>query len=132
MLGRTMLYLDSSSSPFSLMKLLHLLAALTLAVGSTAVGGAGSEQTCTKFKLNIPNVHLNATTHFATNASISLTTPQSSLIASDLPAFCRLQLVITTNTTARSTARAEVWLPDAWNGRSMTVGNGGFSGGSMF
>ncbi|KIP02010.1 hypothetical protein PHLGIDRAFT_26753 [Phlebiopsis gigantea 11061_1 CR5-6] len=75
------------------------------------------------------NVRLNATTHFAANASISLTTPQSSLVASDLPAFCRLQLAITTNTTAGSTALAEVWLPDAWNGRSMTVGNGGFSGG---
>lgn len=131
MLSRRVHYLGSSAGFFPLMKLLSLPTVLTLALGSAAVAGIGSNQTCSRFKLNIPNVRLNATTHFAANASISLTTPQSSLVASDLPAFCRLQLAITTNTTAGSTALAEVWLPDAWNGRSMTVGNGGFSGGSM-
>ncbi|KAH9917129.1 feruloyl esterase-like protein [Epithele typhae] len=89
----------------------------------------GSAAKCASLKLNIPNVHLSASTHFPENATLALTTPQSSLMTSTLPAFCRVQLVITTNATAGSTALAEVWLPDAWNGRSLGVGNGGASGG---
>ena len=124
-----MLFTETSSVLCSPMKL-SLLAALSFVLGATAIGGTGSEEACTQFKLNIPNVLLNATTHFPANASIALFTPQSSLVTSALPAFCRLQLVITTNATAGSSALTEIWLPDAWNGRSLAVGNGGFSGGS--
>lgn len=52
----------------------------------------------------------------------------------DLPPFCRLQLTITTNATANSSALTEVWLPavEEWNGRFLTVGNGGYSGASEY
>lgn len=95
-----------------------------------AAGGRGSAAKCKDFKLHLPNVLLNGTTHFPENSTVSLSTPQSSIFATDLPAFCRLQIVITTNTTASSTALVEVWLPDEWNGRLLGTGNGGFSGGS--
>ena len=107
-----------------------LLASLSLVLGAFAKGGLGSKEVCDNFKSNIPNVKLNNTTYFPANATVNLSTFQSAIFATDLPAFCRLQLVITTNVTAGSTTLAEVWLPDTWNGRSLTVGNGGFAGGS--
>ena len=106
-----------------------LLAGLGLALSVTA-RGTGSRAACTSFKLHLPDVTLTAATHFAANATVQLTTNQSSINTHALPAFCRLQLVITTNATAGSSALTEIWLPDAWNGRSLAVGNGVFAGGS--
>lgn len=45
----------------------------------------------------------------------------------DLPALCRTAFNVHTSTN--SSAYAEVWLPDDWNGRFIAVGNGGFAGG---
>ncbi|KIP02131.1 hypothetical protein PHLGIDRAFT_309422 [Phlebiopsis gigantea 11061_1 CR5-6] len=87
------------------------------------------EGACHHFELNLSGVLLNGTTHYPANTTVAITTPQSSINATDLPAFCRLELVVTTNATAGSTALTEVWLPDDWNGRLLTVGNGGLSGG---
>lgn len=98
---------------------------------SAATTRSGSETACSAYTLKGPalaHVQLNATTYYAENASISLSASLSSLITSSLPAFCRLELVITTNETAGSTAKTEVWLPDEWNGRALTVGNGGYAG----
>ncbi|KAH9838436.1 feruloyl esterase-like protein [Rhodofomes roseus] len=53
----------------------------------------------------------------------------SSINVADLPAFCRVELLVTTNATANSTCSTEVWLPDNWTGRFLTVGDGGFAGG---
>lgn len=48
----------------------------------------------------------------------------------NLPETCRVALVV--GTSANSSARFEVWLPalegDAWNGRFLAVGNGGWAG----
>src|SRR5262249_13568901 len=43
----------------------------------------------------------------------------------DVPAFCRVQLII-------GTATAEVWLPEAWNGRLTGWGNGGELGAIIY
>ena len=107
-----------------------ILALLGYTFGASAATGGGSASTCNDLTLDIPNVLLNVTTYYPANATVSLTTPQSSIYATDLPAFCRLQLVFTTNTTANSTALVEVWLPDEWNGRLLGTGDGGVSGGS--
>ena len=111
---------------------MQLLTAILFVIFASTLGAAaasGSARACTSFKLSIPHVALNGTTHFPANARVALATPQSSINATDLPAFCRLQLVLTTNATARSTAQTEVWLPDTWNGRFLGLGNGGLSGG---
>lgn len=54
-------------------------------------------------------------------------TPPSGRSIDKLPAFCRLAGVI--RPTADSDIRFEVWLPASdWNGKFLSVGNGGFAG----
>jgi hypothetical protein len=54
-------------------------------------------------------------------------TPPSGRPIDKLPAFCRLAGVI--RPTADSDIRFEVWLPASdWNGKFLSVGNGGFAG----
>ena len=118
--------LSSSRTDYSM--LFSTLSILGLALGAVAVGG--SQSACQNFKLNnVANVRINATTYYAPNSQVFLSTNGGFLFASNLPGFCRLQLIITTNSTGGSSAQSEVWLPDTWNGRSLAVGNGGWSGG---
>ncbi|TFY64892.1 hypothetical protein EVJ58_g2321 [Rhodofomes roseus] len=58
-----------------------------------------------------------------------MSTSMSSIDTTELPGFCRIELTITTNSTANSTCNTEVWLPSTWNGRFLALGNGGFAGG---
>jgi feruloyl esterase len=54
-------------------------------------------------------------------------TPATGALQADLPAFCRVAVVLTP--TMHSLINAEVWLPEAnWNGKLMAVGNGGWTG----
>ena len=77
----------------------------------------------------VPDVTLLGATYYPANTTVDITTNQSAIDVANLPAFCRLQLQITINTTATSTCYTEVWLPDEWNGRFLAVGNGGLAGG---
>lgn len=67
------------------------------------------------------------------NTAVAISKDYLGFGSSSLPAFCRLQFVITTNATVGSFANTEVWLPDAaaWNKRMLTVGGGGLAGGGM-
>ena len=107
------------------------LVPVVLASLANVAAAFSAPDACGQFKLNLPNVELNSTTYFPPNATVSITTLQASINATNLPAFCRVQLVLTTNMTAGSTALTELWLPDDWNGRLLTVGNGGMAGGGM-
>lgn len=111
-----------------------LLAALALlATTTTALEHAiarGSQAACTQFSpSNVPDVALTAATYFPAKARVDIANVFSRINTTDLPAFCRVELKITTNATAGSFAITEVWLPDAWNGRTLTIGNGGLGGG---
>ncbi|KAI0349703.1 feruloyl esterase-like protein [Trametes cingulata] len=106
---------------------LALLATSTLAVARTP---KGSKAACTHFApSHISDVSLVAATYFPANARVDISNVFSSINVTDLPAFCRVELRVTTNATAGSFAITEVWLPDDWNGRMLTIGNGGFGGG---
>ncbi|TBU33530.1 feruloyl esterase-like protein [Dichomitus squalens] len=111
------------------MNFLSLLAPLGFAAAVVTV--RHSRSACSAFEpTNITNVALtNPPTHFPANASVNISNEYSSIHVSNLPAFCRVELTITTNTTAGSFALTEVWLPDDWNGRVLTLGNGGLAGG---
>ncbi|KDQ55810.1 hypothetical protein JAAARDRAFT_159213 [Jaapia argillacea MUCL 33604] len=69
------------------------------------------------------------TSYYTAGDLVNITNLYSSIDTSSLPAFCRVELLITTNATANSTANTEVWLPDEWNGRYVGFGNGGLGGG---
>ncbi|KAK7691096.1 hypothetical protein QCA50_006199 [Cerrena zonata] len=98
---------------------------LLLSVAAQAI-----DQNCASFTFEANNTKLIASTFFEAGAHVNISTPFEVVDTDTLPAFCRVQLEITTNATANSTALAEVWLPGStdWNGRFLTVGNGGFSG----
>ena len=114
------------------MHLSLLFSLLGLALGVDAAA-TGSESACHHFTLtDVANVNFTAATHYAANALVNVSNAYSSINAANLPAFCRVELVIITNATAGSFALTEVWLPDAWNGRVLTVGNGGMAGGGGF
>jgi len=92
-----------------------------------------SSLACSTFRpSNVTNLEVVIATHYNAGDRVFLYNNQSLLNSTDLPAFCRLQLAVTTNETAGSIAHAEVWLPEPeqWNGRFMTIGNGGLSGGA--
>ena len=91
---------------------------------------ASSKSKCAAFALHgADDATVTATTYYPEGTRIDLSTSMSSLDADDLQSFCRVELTITTNATANSSAHTEVWLPDSWNGRLLTFGNGGFAGG---
>ncbi|KAH9917134.1 feruloyl esterase-like protein [Epithele typhae] len=107
-----------------------LLIASGLVLVAAAVSTPGSAAACDAFTLtNVTNVAIASVTHFDTNATVDFTNLFSSINTSVLPAFCRVELVVTTNATAGSFAITEVWLPDEWNGRMLSFGNGGVAGG---
>ncbi|KAI0359937.1 feruloyl esterase-like protein [Trametes cingulata] len=110
------------------MSLPTTLALLGFALAAAA--SQGSESACTSFApASLAGASLSGTTHYAANTRVNISNVYSSIDVSNLPSFCRVELVITTNATAGSTALTEVWLPDDWNGRVLTVGNGGLAGG---
>ena len=106
-----------------------LVSLLGLALGAASTS-QGSQNICAGFALaDVSNVKLTGTTHYAANTLVNISNAYSSINVDNLPAFCRVELTITTNVTAGSFALTEVWLPDDWNGRVLTVGNGGLAGG---
>ncbi|KAH9850302.1 feruloyl esterase-like protein [Lenzites betulinus] len=117
------------------MSLSSALALLGLAVGAAA--SSGSSSACASFKFapnplsqsTLSSVALTGTTHYPAHTQVNISNVYSSIDVSNLPSFCRVELVVTTNATAGSSALTEVWLPDDWNGRVLTVGNGGLAGG---
>ena len=112
------------------MALLLLALLANIALGLAATAARGSKSTCLKFSpSHIPGVSVTAKTYFPTNATVDISNIFSSINTTSLPAFCRVELVIVTNATAGSFAITEAWLPDEWNERMLTIGNGGFGGG---
>lgn len=53
-------------------------------------------------------------------------TPPGAAEAIAVPAFCRVAATLTPSSD--SDIKVEVWLPQAWNGKFMAVGNGGWNG----
>jgi feruloyl esterase len=71
----------------------------------------------------LPNVTITSTEAVAAGA---LKLDDASLNTAALPAFCRVVGKLTPR--AKSEIHFEIWLPDAWNGRYLQAGNGGFAG----
>ncbi|KZT62776.1 tannase and feruloyl esterase [Calocera cornea HHB12733] len=99
-----------------------------------ALGGATAWQAeCAAFALPSSvgsSGTLIAATYYPAGALVNVTSSGGAVLSSALPAFCRVQLII--NTGSRNLTNTEVWLPDAWDGRFLAVGNGGWSGGVVY
>lgn len=104
----------------SLKEVINLLAFITTQTIS---------ERCSSFTFGSDNTDLISSTYFEAGARVSVSNLFETIDTNDLPAFCRIEVKITTNTTANSTAATEIWLPEKWNGRLLTIGNGGFAGG---
>ncbi|KAI0926181.1 hypothetical protein AcV5_008705 [Taiwanofungus camphoratus] len=88
------------------------------------------QSACASFALqNLTDVELIQATYYTANTALNISNIYTTLATDNLPAFCRVELSITTNVTANSTCNTEVWLPDSWNGRFLALGNGGLAGG---
>lgn len=108
------------------------LATLSLFLLAVTSAAAWKDQ-CEKFTVKSLNgVQLVKAVYYDANAFVNITTPLQSITSSQLPAFCRLQLNLTTNAATGKAAYSELWLPDAWNSRTLGFGNGGWSGGGKF
>jgi feruloyl esterase len=112
-----------------------LAAFACVVLSSTIVQGQGapvSSAQCERLaaSLTLPNtrvVSVNAVSagRFVPPSAPGTTNAPAPL--TDLPAFCRVQLILTPS--ADSDIRAEVWLPlTGWNGKFQQVGNGGWGG----
>lgn len=106
---------------------------LALLLHSTTCLGQAGQSACLSFTLgDLLDVTLSRATYYAANTTVNSTNLWQSIDVDNLPAFCRLELSITTNSTADSSCVTEIWLPDSWNGRVLTVGNGGYAGGGVW
>ena len=95
---------------------------------AASTGAAKSAVNCDNLStLKLPNTTITST-HFLPAGTFS---PPGSDPIQDLPAFCRLEGLITP--TADSVIRFEIWMPsDGWNQKFRGVGNGGFGGAINF
>lgn len=113
---------------------LFTLGSLTclLAAGTAIAGDIAAAHTCTSFDLkNVSEATVTGRTFYKAGDNVTLGNLDEAVSTTSLPSFCRIQLVITTNTTANSSAQTEVWLPVNWNQRFVTFGNGGLGGGGQ-
>jgi feruloyl esterase len=95
-------------------------------------GAAAWKDQCENFTVkSLDGVRLVKAIYYDAGALVNVTTPLQSISTSTLPAFCRLQLNLTTNAATGKAAYSELWLPDGWNSRTLGFGNGGWSGGGM-
>lgn len=106
---------------------------VTLPFLLAAIAGAAAwKDECEQFTVkSLDGVQLVKAVYYDAGALVNLTTPLQSITTSQLPAFCRLQLNLTTNPATGKAAYSELWLPDGWNSRTLGFGNGGWSGGGM-
>ncbi|KAI0734161.1 feruloyl esterase-like protein [Fomitopsis betulina] len=101
-----------------------------LFLASVVLADGASSSKCASFTLSgNTNATVTNTTYYPKGTRVKLSTSMSSLDAEDLQDFCRVELTVITNAIANSAAHTEVWLPDSWNNRFLTFGNGGFAGG---
>lgn len=92
-------------------------------------GAMAWKDQCNTFTIDSPGVQLVKATYYEASAFVNVSSFQQTLTTSKLPAFCRLQLNLTTNPDTGKAAYSELWLPDDWNSRTLGFGNGGWSGG---
>lgn len=110
---------------------LFVLAILSLEAGCTSASDTFQQQ-CMSFDpttVGITNATVteHAYVESGTNLSLPDNDPSCNLKSQVVPVnLCRVALQIATS--GSSGVVAEIWLPEGWNGRLVTTGNGGLGG----
>jgi tannase/feruloyl esterase len=108
---------------------------LAVAVLAWSLSGqnAPSAPSCEKLaSLSLPNTTITRVQPYAVGTFVPPmadgSAPSAAVVRAmaDLPAFCRVEATL--KPSADSDIKIEVWLPAAWNGKFLAVGNGGWTG----
>jgi feruloyl esterase len=122
---------DKAVTPAMAFSVLFALALLSLTAGC-ASASASFQQQCISFdptSLGLGNATVmeHAYIESGTNLSLADNDPSCNLKSQVVSAnLCRVALQIATS--GSSGVVAEIWLPENWNGRLLTTGNGGLGG----
>lgn len=122
---------DNAVSPVMAFFTLFALAILSLKAGCTSASASFQSQ-CISFDptsvgLTNATVTEHAYVESRTNLSLPDNDPSCSSTSQVVPVnLCRVALHIATS--GSSGVVAEIWLPESWNGRLVTTGNGGLGG----
>jgi hypothetical protein len=105
-----------------------LSAVLNLALAGCARNSGKDADACSKLmNLRLEHTEIVSADYRAAGRQISLLTTPIGIPWFNMPASCRVKLVI--KPTADSHIESEVWMPaTAWNGRFWSTGNGGLAG----
>lgn len=105
-----------------------LAAGLLLAAGGQAQAASSADSCHELGGLRLAKTQVVEVRYDAGGRDVSVKDPNLGGLAMDLPASCRVKLLITP--AAGSEIRSEVWLPigSAWNGRLWSTDNGGLGG----
>ncbi|KAF5336719.1 hypothetical protein D9758_015082 [Tetrapyrgos nigripes] len=124
-----MRHLSGMSLVLSCLKVARLgLVLLPLVSWVTAVPQPGSkEDDCINLKeiLHLENTTIISTLYVEANSTVN-TAGSCQSRATVTSSICRVYASV--NTSSTSATKFEMWLPDEWYGRFLTVGNGGFAG----
>lgn len=125
------LCLETAVAPVMALFALLVLATFSLGTGCASAPASFQEQ-CTSFDpTSVGITNATVTEHAFIESGTNLSLPdndpscgsKSQVVPVDL---CRVALQIATSGT--SGVVAEIWLPESWNGRLVTTGNGGLGG----
>lgn len=91
------------------------------------LGSQASAATCESIKsVSLGKAVITATESVAAGKFVVPGGGQANAAMSKLPAFCRVSAIL--HPSADSDIRIEVWLPEKWNNKLLSVGNGAFAG----
>ena len=107
----------------------------SLTLGLAGLSSAHAAMTCSgdAFQTILQSTGLSSNTTLvevvpvSVGASWSATNPEFPQPPTDLPALCAVNFSV--QSSSSSTFGFGIYLPDEWNSRMMTTGNGGFGGG---
>lgn len=124
-------YLETEAAPVMAFFALLVVATFNLGAGCAPATATFQEQCMSFDPTSVGITNATVTEHAFINSGTNLSLPdndpscgtKSQVVPVDL---CRVALQIATS--ERSGVVAEIWLPESWNGRLVTTGNGGLGG----
>jgi hypothetical protein len=122
-IGLPVIMLNISQSVFNLVGSFNPLAQSGWSIWPT---NTVTNSPCTNLlSLTLENTTVLSASYVSAGSSFSTPGSCQTTASSDAD-ICRVYAMV--NTTSDSSLKLEIWLPDTWYGRTLTVGNGGLGG----